>query len=356
MLFNKSMSRYMKLYDRRKNRKKSLFVLLALVFIVTVVAVFSLTRFFLLDDIINGFNMFSSKPEGVSNRMKEYGTQLLNGNGIAMLKEKERLLQLEYQRKKWNERYSTLKTELEEYLAGYEGQYGVYFIDLINGGKFGINEKDVYIAASTIKIPLNLFLYKQMESGLINPEGTITYMGEDYEEGTGLLQFEEFGNEYSIRELSRLSIVVSDNVATNMLLRVYGRKNIKDYMKSLGGTVISYEENTSCPYDMALYMKEVYEFFEEGSELSRELMYYFENTKHNDRIPKLLPEDTRIAHKVGNWPPVSYHDVGIVFARRPYVISIMSKDTQGGEACSVIANISKKVYDFVKKYDYLIED
>jgi len=233
-------------------------------------------------------------------------------------------------------------------IKGYNGEYGIYYIDLKTGTGFGINEMEEYFAASTVKIPINLYLYKTIEDGEINPNSTMKYIEEDYELGTGRIQGEPFGKEYSIKELSRLSIIYSDNIAANMLIRLIGRYNFKDYMRDIGGNVVVYKENTSCPRDMAIYMREVYMFYMRNPDLGRQLINCFENTVYNDRIPKLIPENVRVAHKIGNWPPLEYHDVGIVFCDRPYVISIMTKDNKDyEEACYAIANISKKVYDFI---------
>lgn len=48
--------------------------------------------------------------------------------------------------------------------------------------------------------------------------------------------------------------------------------------------------------------------------------------------------------------PCVVHDVGIVFAKRPYIIVVMSKDVVSDEAANnAIARISKMVYDYIKK-------
>lgn len=244
-----------------------------------------------------------------------------------------------------------IKDSLQSYISQFKGQYGIYFIDLAEGYEFGINDSDVYTAASTVKIPLNLLLYRKIENGTINPDDMLIYNEDDFEEGTGIIQLEQYGKEYLIKELSRLSIEVSDNIATNMILRLIGGRNLKNYMRASGGTVVVDGENLSCPYDMAVYIKKVYELYKENSSLGKELMTYFENTVFNERIPKLLPENIRVAHKIGNWPLVAYHDVGIVFTPKPYVISIMSKEVDESEAFDVIANISRKVYDFMTQTD-----
>jgi beta-lactamase class A len=242
-----------------------------------------------------------------------------------------------------------LKKDIENYINNFEGRYGIYYINLVDNGEFGINDKDEYIAASTVKIPINLYLYNKIKDGSINPDGTMPYLKEDYEGGTGKLQFDKIGNRYTVRELSRLSIELSDNVATNILLRLLGRYNVKKFMRDLGGIVVSDERNISCPRDMALYMEQLYIFCKSSGDIGKELMGYFQNTVFMDRIPKLLPRSVKIAHKTGNQTD-AYHDVGIVFAKKPYVIAIMSEDIENQEeAYNVIAKISKKVYDFVSK-------
>jgi len=246
--------------------------------------------------------------------------------------------------------YTALENRLEDYMSGLGGLYGMYYYDIYSDTGFGINEDYVYTAASTVKIPLNLYLYEKFRDGSVSPDELMTYLSEDYEAGTGVIQYEETGRQYTLRQLSTLSIVESDNIAANMLLRRLGRKELKEYMRGLGGIVVSDSENISCPLDMALYMLKTYEFCIENGDLGRELMNSYENTRHNDRIPAGLPEDVRVAHKIGSWPPSGYHDVGIVFADRPYILAVMSRDVESSqEAVNAIAFISREVYEFAER-------
>ena len=248
--------------------------------------------------------------------------------------------------------YSGLKSEITNYISAFEGHYGVYFIDLKNIGEFGINDLDIYIAASTVKVPINLYLFNKIKDGSINPNDTIVYNKKiDYERGTGYIQSKKNGTKFTIKELSKLSITVSDNIATNMLIRVLGKPNYKNFMRTSGGVVVT-NENISCPKDMALYMKKVYEFQKNNKVLGDELINYFENTVFNDRLTKLLPKEVKVAHKIGNyWGDswgIAYHDVGIIYSENDYVLAVMSKNIKNeAEGCDVIANISKKVYDYM---------
>ncbi|NPV91300.1 MAG: serine hydrolase [Firmicutes bacterium] len=238
-----------------------------------------------------------------------------------------------------------LKIELENYIKNYKGQYGIYYYNIVTGEEFGINEADEYTAASTIKVPLNLYLYNNIKSGAVDPQGTIKYLKDDYEGGTGKIQYEKVGNTYTIDELSKFSIVLSDNVAANMLIRFLGIDNIKQYMRQVGGVVVQDGQNVSCPKDMGLYMRLVYEFSSREGVLGQQLMDCFLNTQFNDMIPALLPTNIKVAHKIGNQVGV-VNDVGIVFSDRPYILAVMSKDVDEKEAATVLPIVSKKVFDY----------
>jgi len=238
-------------------------------------------------------------------------------------------------------------SELKSYIEKYEGIYGIHFLSLFDDTEFGINDTEEYDAASTTKIPLNLLVFKRIEERLIDPENTMIYTEEDYSGGTGSIQYAEVGTEYTIRELCRLSIVESDNVATNMLKRLIGGGEVyRWFMKQSGGLVVDYNKNVSCPRDMSLYLKMAHEFYISNKELGGELIDYLSNTVLDGRLNKLLPSDVTVAHKIGTQLR-AVHDVGIIYSKKPYILSVMSKDVNEDEAPDVIANISKKVYEFV---------
>ncbi|MDP4183250.1 MAG: serine hydrolase, partial [Bacillota bacterium] len=245
-----------------------------------------------------------------------------------------------------NEKTEKIKTEVENLLKTIDGHYGVYYYNLSTKESFGINQDEEFTAASTIKVPINLYLYQRIKDGYVNPQGVLSYTQDDYEAGTGIIQNESFGKKYTVQQLSKLSITYSDNIATNMLLRFIGLKNVKDYMKQLGGNIIDYDNNVTSPRDLGIYMKSVYEFSNKNGELGAELMDNFLNTKFNDRIPELLPKDIRVAHKIGTQVNV-INDVGIVYTDKPYILAIMSKDVDEDEAPDDLARLSKKIFDLL---------
>lgn len=237
---------------------------------------------------------------------------------------------------------------LTDYISNEKGTYGIYFKDLASDESFGLNDELEYVAASTKKVPMNLYLYSLIVKGKINPAVKLTYQKQFYEGGTGSIQYRKVGTTYTIKELSRLSIVVSDNIATNMLISKLGRSNLTTYMQFLVNHTVDSNKNISSPKDMSIYLNELLTFQKQHPTEGDEFIYNLEHTVFNDRIPKYLPEDLKIAHKIGTQVQ-AIHDVGIVFAENPYIICIMSKDVDEKRAPEVLATISKMIYEYSQK-------
>lgn len=245
--------------------------------------------------------------------------------------------------------YNHLLEQLTRELSFEKGTYGVYLIDLKSGQVLGINHREKFHAASTFKLPMNLYLYEQVAAGKLDPLTRLTYLPQHYEGGTGILQYKSEGSTYSIAELSLYSIVYSDNVATNILLSYVGRTNVKNYMRSLGGVVVEDDRNVTCPEDMGKYMLHLLDFAERHPAHGGLLIHYLENTVYNERLPKPLPSGVKVAHKIGNWPFTgTYNDVGYVqHPENPYIIAVFSKYTESRDrAFVVIRKISRIVYDY----------
>ena len=70
---------------------------------------------------------------------------------------------------------------------------------------------------------------------------------------------------------------------------------------------------------------------------------YLQNTVYdNQRIPKYLP--VKVGHKIGDVYDYR-HDVAIVYAKQPYVLSVMTSNYTSYETISLM---SKEIYDILK--------
>lgn len=243
----------------------------------------------------------------------------------------------------------SIKAKVEAYISQQSGKYGVYFIDLATDEYFGINDREEYIAASTTKLPMNVFLYTKIESGEVDLESKLKYLKEDFEPGTGVIQNSAFGTEYTVRETSKLSVIHSDNCGINMIIRILGIDNICNYILDLGGDIYYDDRHRTSPHDLGLVTREFYRLYLNNPDLYGELVNNLENTDWNDRINAQLPKDVKVAHKIGNQTKTA-NDVGIVFASHPYALAVMTSNVDFGTACKKIGELSRIIYDEVEAY------
>lgn len=241
--------------------------------------------------------------------------------------------------------YAALRADVQALIKDQYGTYGVYVEDLPTGLRFSINPDREFVAASTIKVPLVLYLYREASAGRVDLESSLAIEPGDYEEGSGRLRYAPFGSRYTLRELGRLALVDSDNVATQMLMRSLGRENFRAWLHGIGAFISPDKENITSPRDMAAFFKALLEFKKDSPALAGEIFDALEHTRFSDRLPALLPKDVTIAHKIGSQVRV-VNDAGIVFLpRHPYIISVFTDDVNEGEAAAAIAQISRLVYD-----------
>jgi beta-lactamase class A len=80
-------------------------------------------------------------------------------------------------------------------------------------------------------------------------------------------------------------------------------------------------------------------------EYREEILKFLTKTAFEDWLPAGLPVDTRVAHKIGK-DIGTFSDGGIVFAQKPFVLVIMSKNARESEANEALPKITKIVWEF----------
>lgn len=241
--------------------------------------------------------------------------------------------------------------DLEAYLGAQVGTYGYTVIELDDGRQFGKRDETYYTAASSIKVAIFAYLYHQIEAGAVNPETKVTYIGADYESGTGSLQAEPVGSKFKISYLAERMIKVSDNVATNMLIRTLGRTNIQNYLNNQGLAEVKMATNDVTPRAMAKLLQLIYDE-KILSASSKEILFdYMKKSITPERLVAGVPKTVPIAHKIGSWSG-AISDIGIVFAEnRPYAISVYTEGVAWGAGTdAVIAGLSRKVYEYERTF------
>ncbi|MDP5276515.1 serine hydrolase [Chengkuizengella axinellae] len=226
------------------------------------------------------------------------------------------------------------------------GDISFYYENLTTGTVMFHQKEKVYAGASTIKMPLALYIYKKAAEGNLNLDEKLTYSVYHYYEGSGVIQFQPFGTQYTIRDLVQKMIVHSDNVAYIMLTEKMGRANFISFLKGIGGkNVFPNGYNRLSAEDLAIYATALDAFIIEHEELGEELLGVFVHTDYNETIPAGV-SGLEVAHKVGYFPlELVYNDVGIVYDEQPYILAIMTEGIPYEKVRDVIAHITKKIHN-----------
>lgn len=209
----------------------------------------------------------------------------------------------------WTLRAGTLQREVERLLQGRDGRYGVAVQTASGAILVDIGGRAYFPAASTIKLPLVLYLYHLAERQRLSLDDQLTYEDADYEAGTGWIQAES-RTRYRLGELAEAAIRSSDNIAANMLTRRLGRRRLTRFMASMGARTVSRWMPRSTPRDMIRFLRRAHRQGQ-ASALGARLIEHLKTTDFPGRLAGALPPGA-VAHKIGTLE-TSVNDVGIVF-------------------------------------------
>jgi len=236
-----------------------------------------------------------------------------------------------------------IEKDFRRLVARAKGVYGIYVVDLDRGDSFGINENEVFPAASLMKLPLIYSFYQQVELGRIDPNERYFLKEEDKVKGTGSVYQQPAGTIYTLRQLITLVGKQSDNTAQNVLVKILGKEKIQAAIADLGMKKTSYANQETNPWDVAIFWQKL----ATGQILTpghrQEILNSLTDTIFEEQIPAGLPKGIKVAHKVGVDEGV-LHDAGVVFSDQPFVLVLMSKDVDIDEAKELLPKATEMVW------------
>ncbi|MBN8654493.1 MAG: serine hydrolase [Anaerolineae bacterium] len=263
---------------------------------------------------------------------------------------------------------------LEEFIAGFKSKtISVAVQDLESGREFFINADVSMHPASTMKVPVMMEVYRQAEAGLLALDEPLKIFNsfksivdgsefslEEVDDSDKTL-YARIGESETIRELNRLMIIRSSNLATNLLMERVTCARVDSFIKELGienMTVIrGLEDKKAYRLGMnnaasARSSTQMMKLIAEGKVVSRQvcekMIEVMFGQEFNESIPALLPTDVKVAHKTG-WTGDFFHDTGIVFPpeQKPYAISLFTHgfpEDDENQAHGCMAEVSKMIY------------
>lgn len=250
----------------------------------------------------------------------------------------------------------------------------VAFKDLETESEFYLNADEPLHPASTMKVHVMMEVFRQANEGLFSLEDRLPIRNSfssiadgspfslDEADDSEPILYERLGETETIYELTRLMIVRSSNLATNILIEKVGAQNVDDFVQALGieGVIIrrGVEDNVAFRLGMnnsatARGLTQTMDLIARRKVVSEaasvQMIEILLGQEFNESIPALLPQNVDIAHKTG-WTGNVYHDTGIVYPehREPYVLTIMTRgftEAQENDAHACMAAISKMIYE-----------
>ena len=267
-----------------------------------------------------------------------------------------------------------LAEEIQARIAQEPGAaVGLAYIDLASGDTLFLNADSTFHAASTMKVPVMIELFRRADAGaialdqgvlVVNQFGSIVdgspYALDAGDDSDSTL-YAKVGTRVSMRELLERMIERSSNLATNTLIAIVGAANTNATAHALGASRIQVRRgvedgkafqaglnNTTTASDLAALMLAI----ERGGAASpsscsamRDILL---RQEFSQEIPAGLPPGTPVAHKTG-WITGTRHDAAIVYppGGTPYVLVVLTSGiAQDDVARTLIADISRMSWEF----------
>lgn len=245
--------------------------------------------------------------------------------------------------------------------------------DLETGWELFINADVMMHPASTMKVPVMMEVFRQAEVGLLSLDDRL----EIYNSFQSLVDGSEFaleevddsdktlyariGENETIRELIRLMIVRSSNLASNLLMDKVTPARVDAVVKEYGienmSIIRELEDkkayrlgmnNAACARSSTHMLKLIAEGRVVSPKACAEMIEVMLGQEFNESIPSLLPADVKVAHKTG-WSGEFFHDIGIVHPprRKPYILSLFTRgfpEDDEKQAHECMAEVSEMIY------------
>ncbi len=228
---------------------------------------------------------------------------------------------------------------IRQEMESLPGHVGFYYKDLTTGEEYGINENDTYIAASVIKLPLYLHVLQEAEAGNVDMAEKVIITNEEKVPICGAITLFSGEVEADLCTLCNLMISLSDNTATNKLIRYFGVEKLHESFRNMGldKTVLNRQlfdmrglqdgiRNVICPKEMGQLLEQLYRGSFVNEAVCKEALDLLQLQQIDHKLNGKLCNVVPVAHKTGEDDGLS-HDVGIIYAEKPFILCFAGEDT-----------------------------
>lgn len=268
----------------------------------------------------------------------------------------------------------TCLQRIDSIFRSQQGSFALAFKDLSSGRQLLLHEHENFHAASTMKTPVLVEIYRQAALGRLKLSDSLVLKNEftsiadsstyqlDAADDSETALYRALGQRRTVRELVYQMITVSSNFATNLLIDRIGPANVVATMHRLGldevHVVRGVEDNKAYQKGLnntvtASGLMRLFQLMAEGKLVSPaasdSMIRILLDQHYNEIIPAQLPAGVKVAHKTG-WIKGINHDSGIVFLPdgRKYVLVLLSKEVVDEKAAiRSMAAVSGLIYQYM---------
>lgn len=222
---------------------------------------------------------------------------------------------------------------LEEAVADFltqnglnEEDFALSYYNTVTGETYGYRDTQMMVAASTFKLPLNLYYYDLERQGEIDPDAWI--------EGAGT----------TLSDAHYQSLVYSNNdVSIGLLYNLGDFRTYKTLMRKYFTMTdeeidyIYYVDNYYCTRMMLDALKYLYD----NSADFEEMLGYMKEAQPGEYFKAGVPEEYEVAHKYG-WFEGAVNDVGIIYTPEPFLLAVYTQDM----SAAVVADAAALMTDY----------
>ena len=253
-------------------------------------------------------------------------------------------------------------------------EVGLALLPLDGRTGIAIQPDKEFHAASTMKVPVMIELFRQAETGLLTLDDPLAITngfhsivdGSVYQLSVGddsdAEVYKNVGKTMTLRALCEAMITLSSNFAANLLIERLGVENIKATVTRLGaggmhvlrgvGDQKAFDKglnNSTTAGALGVLMLKIANAQAVSPKADAEMAAILKRQKFNDGIPAGLPPGTAVAHKTGTITKI-HHDAAIVYGPHPYVLVILVRGIQDQKiSAALMAAVSREIWnDFSK--------
>jgi beta-lactamase class A len=249
-----------------------------------------------------------------------------------------------------------LKSRLAALLAKYDQmKAGILLVDLDTQSYVDVNASATFAAASTIKLPILVAFFQDVDAGKIQLNEMLTMRKELVATEAGDMQYQPVNSKFSALQTATQMMVISDNTATNMLIDLLGGiETLNQRFQSWGLSHTRLQNrlpdveglNITTPQDLILLMDQV----QQGNLVSMKsrdrLLDIMRRIENDSLLPQGLDKGATIAHKTGTIGTM-IGDIGLIdtpTGKRFLASVLVQRPRDDHRATELIQQISKAAY------------